>query len=398
LAIFQKLTIDPLQVLTNDKFFYDNVDWRGWDDRYTYHPGDSEVDGSRTSDQLMVLAGDWYRYTSPPHESDFYPGLGLSAHVYVRNVYEFGGDFQGVDPEGSFDILSLSQYAEWEDRQSGQSGRIHVYELIPEPIANIDDADLAPPYTSYGRDWVIGSLNDDRIAGYAGADRLEGGAGDDILLGDGSAVFAAFNRVRISSPTSQIPDGNDELIGGPGNDDLNGGNGLDVAIYDQTYDSYRVTLGETTTVESLETDEGTDTLVQIERLRFADLKLATDMNGTAGHVVKLLGALFGPSAIDDPHLAGYSVRLFDAGLAADQVAEIGAHALGLGDHQSLCEILWTNIVRTPPQDISVIAPFIDRLSTFEITEGDLILEAANHPLNLANIDFVGLSETGLLYL
>ena len=139
-------------------------------------------------------------------------------------------------------------------------------------------------------------------------------------------------------------------------------------------------------------------LVNIERLRFADLNLATDMNGTAGHIVKLLGALFGPSAVDDPHLAGYGVRLFDAGLAADQVAEIGAHALGLGDHQSLCEMLWANIVGTPPQDISLISAFIDRLSTFEITEGDLILEAANHPLNLANIDFVGLSETGLLYL
>ncbi|CCG40535.1 calcium-binding protein [Magnetospirillum molischianum] len=79
---------------------------------------------------------------------------------------------------------------------------------------------------------------------------ISGGAGNDTLIGSAGA---------------------DTLIGGDGNDLLRGGGGVDTAVYAGARSDYAVT--ETTTglsVRALTGSDGTDLLVSVERLSFAD--------------------------------------------------------------------------------------------------------------------------------
>ena len=73
--------------------------------------------------------------------------------------------------------------------------------------------------------------------------------------------------------------GNDVFIGTVGNDTINGGLGLDVSVYGGTRASYTIANGARLTVSG--GGDGTDTLTNVERLRFDDAALAFDTSGSA---------------------------------------------------------------------------------------------------------------------
>ncbi|MDP6190920.1 MAG: DUF1565 domain-containing protein [Gammaproteobacteria bacterium] len=117
-------------------------------------------------------------------------------------------------------------------------------------------------------DPVFGSIHDDRLIGTAANDRLYGKQGNDWLEGgDGDDTIKAGS-------------GNDSIYGGKGNDTLNGGNkGIDTAVYKGNFNQYLIQrIGENEwTIEPKNTrlskklNEGTDTLRDIELLKFNDL-------------------------------------------------------------------------------------------------------------------------------
>lgn len=95
-----------------------------------------------------------------------------------------------------------------------------------------------------------GSNHDDHLTGDHGRNYLRGYFGRDTLLGGG---------------------GVDRLEGGASNDSLDGGYGWDYAIYSGNRHEYTIAIeGGTTTVTHLTGNEGTDTLINIEALQFAD--------------------------------------------------------------------------------------------------------------------------------
>ncbi|MEQ6250797.1 CAP domain-containing protein [Sulfitobacter sp. HNIBRBA3233] len=104
-------------------------------------------------------------------------------------------------------------------------------------------------YTSIER--LTGSSFDDILIGDHGRNELRGLYGEDALYGNG---------------------GVDRLTGGGSDDYLDGGGGFDYALFDHARDAYTVsTFGATTTVSyNGAGGEGTDTLVNIEALIFAD--------------------------------------------------------------------------------------------------------------------------------
>jgi serralysin len=90
-----------------------------------------------------------------------------------------------------------------------------------------------------GDDYLTGRDQDD--------DRLEGGNGADDLWGNG---------------------GDDLLTGGAGNDEIDGGFGFDTAVFSGPRSAYVIsTTNGTTTVTG---PDGTDSLINIDRLRFSD--------------------------------------------------------------------------------------------------------------------------------
>jgi len=99
---------------------------------------------------------------------------------------------------------------------------------------------------------LVGSAHDDMLTGDAGDNVLDGGAGDDTLIGGA---------------------GDDTLIGGAGNDTLDGGEGIDTAVFSGARSDYTIalTVDENGSVAgTVAGPDGTDTLENIEVLKFAD--------------------------------------------------------------------------------------------------------------------------------
>ena len=130
--------------------------------------------------------------------------------------------------------------------------------------------------------------------------------------------------------------GADTLDGGAGNDNINGGAGIDISLYGGNRSTHTVTR----TADGLTVSggmDGSDTLVNVERLKFADIALAFDLDGNAGQVYRLYQAAFDRT----PDTAGLSdwLRGMDAGLALTKVA---SGFIGSAEFQGLYGVNPTN--------------------------------------------------------
>jgi len=209
-----------------------------------------------------------------------------------------------------------------------------------------------------------------------GLDRIGAGAGDDYVSAGGGA---------------------DVIQGAGGNDVIAGGDGLDTALYAGARSRYAVAASGTGfTVTDQSGADGTDLLGGIERLQFSDARVALDLDGRAGQVVKILGAVFGAKAVGNREFVSIGLRLMDEGMAYDALAALAVAATGQSAPEDVVRLLWTNVVGSTPgaQDMQ---PFVDLLVQ-GTSIGQLTVLAADTPLNAANIDLVGLAKTGIEYL
>lgn len=118
------------------------------------------------------------------------------------------------------------------------------------------------------------------IHGTSGDDFLRGTAAPDAIDGGG---------------------GNDLLEGGAGDDLLNGGGGIDEAYYAGAQSGFAVGVSPTgvvtvTDVDASDGDEGTDTLIGIQSLRFVDGAIAIGRSGPATGEVRVNGVTQGGQA------------------------------------------------------------------------------------------------------
>ncbi len=210
------------------------------------------------------------------------------------------------------------------------------------------------------------------------------------------------------SDTVEAGAGNDQLTGLTGDDLLDGGLGFDIARYEGPLANFFIepvdVSGWASTAsrgwvltDSIGT-EGSDVLVSIERVAFADHNLALDLDGNAGTVAKVLGAVFGADAIYDPVYVGVGLQLADSGIGLNQLMDIAlAYRLGAQPSSTqVVDLLFTNVVGHAPTN-DERQPFTDMLDSGALTMTELGALAAEHPLNLANIDFVGLADYGIVY-
>ncbi|OPH33809.1 nidogen-like domain-containing protein [Moraxella lacunata] len=117
-------------------------------------------------------------------------------------------------------------------------------------------------------------------AGYSSGDGVhyhelaESGDQEKMLTLKGTQTFAVNNSHVLEKATHDTIDageGDDVIVGGRGNDKIDGGEGQDIAKYLLNKADYKVEQqGGQTIVTALRGNEGTDTLVNIEKLVFAD--------------------------------------------------------------------------------------------------------------------------------
>ena len=142
---------------------------------------------------------------------------------------------------------------------------------------------------------------------------------------------------------------------------------------------------------------GTVSLANVERLTFSDQKLALDLNGNAGSVAKILGAVFGAGAVARPDFVGIGLSLLDSGQYNATTLMGYALEVALSKNaspQSVVDLLFRNLVGVLP-DAQTQQSFVDLISANSPAWlGNL---AATHPLNEANIQLTGLQLTGLAF-
>ena len=219
----------------------------------------------------------------------------------------------------------------------------------------------------------------ENLEGTSYADQLHGNAAGNIIKGH---------------------DGDDSLTGNGGDDNLNGGDGLDKANYSGILSQYEIiNTSSILSVADTQGDEGTDTLSDIERLQFDDRGLAFDIDGDAGIVAKLLGAVLGPNWFN-PEYNGIGLYFLETfGYTFEEIMQIALDTV-LGEdasNEDVFNLFYSNLVgQAPPQEL--LDEYVGQLDSGALTPAGLGVAAANYELNLSNINLVGLSTTGLEFI
>lgn len=219
----------------------------------------------------------------------------------------------------------------------------------------------------YDTVWIenaTGGQGDDVITGNALANRLRGGAGDDQLDGEAGIDTAVYAGPAADAVWTRRPEG---------------GWGIHSAA------------------------EGRDTLERIERLAFADRRVALDLDGAAGTVAKLAGALLGPTWIHNPQVMGTGLALLDGGMTPLALAEqviasdlfVGLAGSAAGD--DFVRFVYQNVTGQVPTDAQTQA-YLGLLDNGGFSRAGLGWLAGETEQNLAHIHFTGLMQTGIDYL
>ena len=202
-----------------------------------------------------------------------------------------------------------------------------------------------------------------------------GTAFDDVVVGN-----AVANRFTL----------------GAGSNKASGGGGIDTAAYAGARANYQVDQG--AGVIRVSGGGATDTLDGIERLEFADRKLAFDIAGNAGVTAKILGAVFGSAAVGNLPYVAAGLSLCDSGLSYSTVMQYALDArLGLAPgNGAVVDLLYTNVMGAAP-NAAAHASFTALLDNGSMTQNQLALLAAESAQNQARVDLAGLALHGLAY-
>jgi hypothetical protein len=288
---------------------------------------------------------------------------------------------------------------------------------------------------THTHDTLRGGLGDQWLRGRGGSDSLDGGAGSDwasyggdpagvqvsLAIGgaidgyNGPAGLLALGGIDsfVSIENVEGSDFDDLIIGSAehnqfsgraGNDTIDGAGGADTAVYGGAHSAYTVVRTATgfTVTDNAGTD-GSDTLTNVERMRFADESIAFDLGAgqSAGNTVRLIGAAFGAGRVT-PDLVGIGMTIFDQGLAMVQVADLALGTdlwLSMAGSRSdvdFVNTVYRNVVGTLPSD-EARDFFVGLLqgSGGTMTQAELLALAADQPLNEGNISLVGLQQNGV---
>ena len=216
-----------------------------------------------------------------------------------------------------------------------------------------------------------------------------------VNVGDPVPNVWIANNVTIENATAG--EGNDILIGNSSRNILDGGAGIDTVQTGSLRSQF--TLNPIAGGYSLNDNANPgnqDTLTNIERVKFADAHIALDLDGHAGEVAKLLGAVFGAASVANQDYASVGLAKADKGLSYEQLATFAIDAAKLTSHDAIVSLLWQNLFGTTPS-LSEKSPYVNMLDRGEISTGALAILAADTAINTDNIHLTGLAQTGLAY-
>ncbi len=208
-------------------------------------------------------------------------------------------------------------------------------------------------------------------------DQLDGTAGDDDMYG---------------------MSGNDSLFGSRGNDFLDGGWGTDSAYYTGNRGEYSVVKdGNGFRVTDNVGSEGSDLLVNVERLDFGDVDVALDIDGAGGQAYRLYQAAF--NRAPDKGGLGFWIAQLDKGVSLSAVSQAfvnsnefkilyGAHPTN-GD---IVDNLYWNVLHRAPEQAGYDF-WVDILDHHRAPLADVLVAFSESKENYAQL--VGVMSNGV---
>ncbi|NCV55089.1 MAG: hypothetical protein EBW54_02595, partial [Betaproteobacteria bacterium] len=149
-------------------------------------------------------------------------------------------------------------------------------------------------------------------------------------------------------------------------------------------------------------NEGTDRLVDIERISFSGSSSAIDLMGNAGNAARTLATVFGKDALKKPIYAGMAIDLFDQGYTKDQVSQVLLDAV-LGTKPqgaNIVSLLEKNLTdkNNSSGTAAELSRLFDSFNAGTITAAQLVSNAAFLELASQVGDLATLSKTGWEYI
>lgn len=192
----------------------------------------------------------------------------------------------------------------------------------------------------------------------------------------------------------------DQFTGNGGNDTLNGGEGIDTAFFAGSRTTYTVTARTTsiTVADTVAGRDGTDTLTSVERLVFADVRLAFDTAGSAGKAYRLYQTAF--DRTPDNAGLGFQMKALDDGLSLTAMAnnfinspEFVRTYGSLSNAQFITQ-LYANVLNRAP-DAGGFAYHTGNLASGANSRADVVVGFSESPENQAAL--IGVMQNGMAY-
>ncbi|PXW86082.1 lipase (class 3) [Nitrosomonas sp. Nm84] len=333
--------------------------------------------GSPGSNIVMPLPRD--RFVNIQHDGDPVPFLGKA------NGYELSGSVINVDMEDDGSLFQEhSIFSPLDNSKASYRETIEFITAQLDPKTLFQDMSIVP-----------GTDGDDKLNARAGknGEILLGGRGNDSLKGG-------------------LIDGLDTQVfkGGLGNDTIDGDGGVDYAMYGGARSNFVLQKDNMVLLNDFlfpdkwaisdqrlaPGSEGIDTLESIERLYFTDSALALDLHDSAGKTAKLIGAVFGAESVSKPEYVAVGLYYLDNGTSYEDLATGAIQLAGANTPEQVVNLLWTNVVGSPPTT-NQMQPFVNDLVSGNHTTGSLGVLAADHGINLTNINLTGLVANGIVF-
>ena len=175
---------------------------------------------------------------------------------------------------------------------------------------------------------------------------------------------------------------------------------MDTAVFAGLRDAYALTVASATIVvaDSVAVRDGTDTLRNIERLKFTDVSVAFDVAGSAGQAYRLYQAAF--DRVPDLAGLGHQMKALDDGLALSQVAnnflrspEFSSRYGSLTDAQFVSQ-LYLNVLHRPAEAAG-FNYHTANLANGTNTRADVVAGFSESPENQAAV--IGTIQNGMAY-
>lgn len=359
------------------------------DDSLYGQDGNDTLDGGAGNDKLYGGKGDDVLVGSAG--SDYFEFRTTSADTSSDTVTDFqvsaGGDSLAI-PTWLF-----SNYQS--NTNPFSSGHARLTQVGANTLVKIDVD--GPTGGSAGFETIatltnvsVGSLVASNLGGFLPVTVL-GSAGADVLTGT---------------------IGTDSISGLAGNDTIDGGAGTDTALYSTSRVTFTLAkTGNGFTLTDNTGANGTDTLQNIERLKFSDAGIALDVGATqsAGKTALLLGAVLPGKLVFDTSkqaLLGEAIDLFDQGYSL-QILSGAVMRLPIWDvltgkatptNADIATYLLTNVNGVAP-DATTLANAVTSLNaeTNFATQGNFLWHLAESTACQTHVGLIGLASTGLAY-